>query len=287
MRDAIALAHKGWRVFPLTPGSKVPRFGMTDWEGRSSAQVSTIMNWWVDGAYNIGVPAGINGLLVLDLDVPKNLAKKDWPTIEQITQHRGIPDPGTLAQRTPSGGIHLIFQMPEGLKLGNSPGRLPEKVDVRGFGGYFVGPGSVTPRGKYEIVRQAEVLPLPEKVIELITAPSRELRPSPPPRGLLRGDLSRYAAAALGAEVRGLERVPEGMRNTMLNKSSFKIGQLVGAGILEFDDAATVLLTTGWRMGLGKAETRMTIMSGLTAGMQNPRQIHAEVAITDGAAPSL
>ncbi|MFP3992894.1 bifunctional DNA primase/polymerase, partial [Streptomyces sp. E11-3] len=58
-----------------------------------------------------------------------------------------IPD--TVVVLTPSGGRHLWLTGPPDLVIPNSASRLAPGVDIRGAGGYLVGPGSRTAHGVY------------------------------------------------------------------------------------------------------------------------------------------
>lgn len=85
-------------------------------------------------------------------------------------------------------------------------------------------------------------------------------------------DVSAYAAAALAGEVDNLSAVPIGSgRNDQLNRSAFKLGQLVAAGAL---DERTVTEQLGAADGgLDHKATRDTIASGLAAGTAHARAI--------------
>ena len=67
-----------------------------------------------------------------------------------------------------------------------------------------------------------------------------------------------------------MARAPVGERNDTLNRAAFALGRFVGAGLL---DAAVVRweLTAAARWaGLGAAEIRGTLRSGLNAGRRQP-----------------
>ncbi|MGI5516009.1 bifunctional DNA primase/polymerase [Streptomyces sp. CA-106131] len=49
------------------------------------------------------------------------------------------------AQRSParrSGGFHLYFAAPPGVRLGNTAGRLGKRIDTRAWGGHVVAPAA-------------------------------------------------------------------------------------------------------------------------------------------------
>jgi hypothetical protein len=94
---------------------------------------------------NIGIKTG-EGLAVIDVD-PRSGGALDpaWPE--------------TLTARTPSGGYHLYFGVVG--RVRNSASVLAPGVDVRGDGGYVVGPPSVTEVGEYTWEHIRPIAPAP------------------------------------------------------------------------------------------------------------------------------
>lgn len=82
-----------------------------------------------------------------------------------------------------------------------------------------------------------------------------------------------YVAAAVEAECAAVASTPPGGRNAALNAAAFNLGQLVGAGVLDAHEATGRLLDAAAACGLGEAEARGTIRSGLEAGSKQPRGI--------------
>lgn len=82
---------------------------------------------------------------------------------------------------------------------------------------------------------------------------------------------ARYAATALDREADLVAGTPEGTRNDTLNKSAFRIGQLVACGWLEESVATEALTDAGLASGLPFAESERTVISGMDAGMRAPR----------------
>ena len=109
-----------------------------------------------------------------------------------------VPDlPATAAVRTPGKGgnraVHLYYSCPEGEEVRNSVKKLPAVpgVDVRGVGGYVVGPGSIIDGREYRgepgfslsehpIARATPAL-LALCRARAATAPGDRARKSPPP----------------------------------------------------------------------------------------------------------
>jgi Virulence-associated protein E/Bifunctional DNA primase/polymerase, N-terminal len=85
-----------------------------------------------------GIQTGhFNGIFVVDLDVSKG--KNGIAALLELAAGREIPD--TLSVLTPSGGVHLYFRLPPGAYVPSCRGLVPG-VDIRGEGGFVVGPGS-------------------------------------------------------------------------------------------------------------------------------------------------
>ena len=62
--------------------------------------------------------------------------------------------PETFRTRTPSGGQHIYFRLPPGVKIANRAGEFADGVDVRNTGGFVVAEGSIRGDGKaYEQIK--------------------------------------------------------------------------------------------------------------------------------------
>ena len=135
---ALALAARGFEVFPIKAGAKFPPL-WKEWPGRSSA---TIPANWPDGA-NVGVHC--TGLIVLDVDV-KNRGYDSLLALEL----GDTPLPATLEASTPSGGRHLFYRLPDGHPgVPNRAGALGPGIDIKSTRGYVLGVGSRTAAGEY------------------------------------------------------------------------------------------------------------------------------------------
>jgi Bifunctional DNA primase/polymerase, N-terminal len=116
-------------------------------------------NEWVSlKCRNFGIRGGANDLVIIDVD-NKSGANGEPSGMENWTRLLGelaaaghvVPDIPTVL--TPSGGLHLYLRQPsDGTRIGCSTGSLPRGIDVRGDGGQVLAPGSVTAKGKYEMV---------------------------------------------------------------------------------------------------------------------------------------
>lgn len=89
------------------------------------------------GGYGIQTGA-FNGIFVVDLD--KKPDRSGIDALLELAQGRPIPE--TTGIITPTGGVHLYFRLPPNVYVPCSRGALGPGIDVRGEGGYVVGPGS-------------------------------------------------------------------------------------------------------------------------------------------------
>ncbi len=295
---ALALAERGFAVFPLRPGTKVPAV-RGDWEGVAIADRERLLEvGWPNGG-NVGVACGPSGLFVLDLDVAKDPGvgrefggigraaddfSADEPTdgadvLRELAAGRPIPE--TFTVTTPSGGVHLYFRAPAAPRLRNTVARLGPLIDTRAAGGYVVGPGSVIRGRRYEVVTDVPIAPVPRWIVRELIAKSRAELPPMPPAPVGRADVAgarptgaaaaAYGAAALRNEVERVLGARVGTRNDTLNRAAYALGRLIGAGILDRDLAASELFHAARRVGLSARESSSTLASGLGAGIARPR----------------
>lgn len=273
--DAAAL---GWSVFPLRPGQKRPALhgvehcpalgdcagGHRKWEDRATSDPDRIRRAWDRLPFNVGIATGPSNLVVVDLDVPKGKSGSDAPggadTFKALCERAGQPIPVTLAVRTPTGGSHLYFTAPAGVRLGNTTGLLGRLIDTRAWGGYVVAPGSVTAAGAYEVTHPVAPEPFPAWLYGLL-APRQALRTlTGRPASSKTG---RYAAAALNAETASVESAPAGERNGTLLRAARALGRFIAVGDLPRDVVEEALQWAGESAGLPSSECSSTIRSGL------------------------
>jgi len=85
------------------------------------------------------------------------------------------------------------------------------------------------------------------------------------------GDRRAYAEAALAQEVAAVQSARPGLRNSTLNRAAYSLGQLIGAGALDYERTAAQLIAAASQAGLVEAEATPTVRSGLKGGMAEPR----------------
>ncbi len=115
-------------------------------------------------------------LIGIDLDVDPAYGSDAAGALRQLALQHLFTIPPTVTVLTPSGGRHLWLTGPADTTVPNSAGRLAPGIDIRGTGGYLVGPGSVTAHGRYRLAPGTAHLtpaPAPRALLRLLTRPRR------------------------------------------------------------------------------------------------------------------
>lgn len=284
--------QRGWAIFPCRPGGKRPAFpnhdaahctgrdpwcrgGHTGWEPRATTELARIRRAWARAAYNLGIACGPSGLVVVDLDSAEHgEVEDDWrelgvhngrDALARVADWAGQSVPETFTVRTPSGGSHLYFRAPEGCTVRNSAGAIAPLVDVRGRGGYIVGPGSVIAGRAYQVIDARPLAVLPGWLCRLAA-------PGPVQAARRAATGAAGPPDALEARIRGLvAHVAAGMpgdRNGRLYWAACRAGELTAAGRVDKEIIMEQLVTAAVAAGLqgGEFEARRTAASGLRAG---------------------
>jgi hypothetical protein len=279
---ALQAAARGWFVHPLRPGAKgsalhgeraCPRTGEcadghVKWEQRATTDPDRIRAAWSTGAYNVGIAPGPSGLVVVDLDVPKDeehkgssAAPSGATSFMALCERAGQPWPTTYTVRTPSGGMHLYFTTPAGVRLHNTAGTVAPYVDTRACGGNVVAAGSTTLQGAYEVANDAPTVVLPDWLLLHLQNPrTREATPAPL---LIPGQATRRATVALERETAAVCGASEGGRNNRLLAGARALGRFVAWGEITRDAVEEAFQAAGEAAGLSPGECRTTIRSAL------------------------
>ena len=279
---AITLASMGLHVFPCNP-DKTPM--VTAWEQAATCSPFAISAKWGSAPEALpAIPVGAHGLVVIDCD-RKPSAPDGVEAFRALCAAHSIDLSGAFQVDTPSGGQHWYFRTET--PYGNSRGSLPEGIDVRGVGGYVIGPGATLP--DLRVYRHThgtwDAIPaLPDALAALLH--EKRLTGSPQATGepvaVTVTDRERaFARAALTDEATTLSGMREGSgRNAALNTAAHSLGTLVGNGSIEADAVGNALFEAATKnshvLKHGERQTRATIESGLNAGMNKPRSLLSE-----------
>jgi hypothetical protein len=291
---AIAAALRGWPVFPLSAHSKIP--AIKQWETDATTDRAQLEEWWsFDPDRNIGIACGPAGLVVIDLDTVRGPLPDAWSelgvrhgreVLTLLAQWAGEADPAdTYTVLTPT-GEHRYFLAPTDRRLRNTIGELGHglgpAVDVRAWGGAVAAAGSVRfMAGAPQLYRPHpqrpyEPVPLPRWLVSRLTVPP------PAPRTPVRlvfggGRLDAYVAAAVNGETANVTNAQPGVRAITVFKAAAALGELVGAGVLDEQDAINTLLDAAsvhdgvddWT----QREARGHVRNGIARGRDNPRRL--------------
>lgn len=257
-RAACRLVDRDKPIFPCRPNGKEPLTsnGFKD----ASVDRAIVLHWW--GRWpdaNIAMPTGhASGFLVLDLDGPEGM-----DTFARIDAHG--PGLNTLEVATGT-GVHLYFRMPDpdiGTSNAAIKARFGPSVDVRGNGGYVIVPPSRHPNGTRYQWGAGQVLPTPDWLVEILTAPA----PTPTVGAYRPASVVPISGDRLLARFNAhLERVanePEGSRNRnkLLHWAACRLRELQEEGAPE--GWTELLVQAGVAAGLEEASVRRSVQSGL------------------------
>ncbi|MFG3333834.1 bifunctional DNA primase/polymerase [Streptomyces tendae] len=208
---------------------------------------------WATG-YGIACGLPPHHLIGIDLDTKPETDSST--ALRELALRHLFTIPPTVVVLTPSGGRHLWLTGPPDHVVPNSAGRLAPGIDVRGAGGYLVGPGSRTRHGAYT------------------TAPgTAHLAPAPCPPALLRlllpPTVRRAGNGTTGGDGRGLVQfvlaAHRGQRNTRLFWAACRAYENgIGAALL------APLLDAARATGLTEREARATITSAARMTARRP-----------------
>lgn len=266
---------------PLRPGTKRPALhgeatcpragacvnGHRKWEQRATTDPDRIRAAWSRAPFNVGIATGPSGLLVVDLDMPKEQNVKgssDAPCgaaiFAALCERAGHAVPDTYRTRTASGGQHLHFTAQDGVRLSNTAGTIGELVDTRAWGGYVVAAGSITPAGHYKALSAPVTAPVPAWLLSILQPAPRAVQA---PSGPVTTQSSSYADIALENETRNVASAQQGGREASLFRAARALGRLIAWGDLPRHVVEQALQEAGESTGLTAAECRSTLRSAL------------------------
>ncbi len=204
---------------------------------------------WATG-YGIACGLPPHHLIGIDLDTKSGTKSgtNSSAALRELALRHLFTIPDTVVVLTPSGGRHLWLSGPPDVVVPNSAGRLAPGIDIRGAGGYLVGPGSRTEHGEYVTAPgTAHLAPAacPPALLRILLPPPRTHHPTPPSTGDHGQGLVQFVLAA-----------HEGQRNTRLFWAACRAYE-DGIGPALVDPLVDAALNTG----LSEREARATIAS--------------------------
>lgn len=242
---------------------------------------------------NLGIATEPSGLIVVDCDTAAHgpITDEAWmlegindglDVLAVIAEHSGQPWPDdTLQVATPRGGIHIYWTRPAGVTVRSIGGKFGPLIDVKGSSAFIVAPTSSKPEGQYQRIGDVtDPAPAPKWVMDRLATTGHiptpvERRPTPRwTRTRAADSTQHYVDSAVRSEL-DIVKACRGGRNEQLSRSSFAIGQFVGAGLIDQHEAHEAITQAAEHAGISPNERKAqdTIRRGLAAGTHQPRTI--------------
>lgn len=203
-----------------------------------------------------------SGVVAVDVDIPDGL-----PTMAELIADGLLPR--TVAERTHSGGWHLLYAHPGEFKVSSGAGKVGKGIDAKADGAYIVTAPSVHPRSgrpyRWVTPYDAPLTPLHPELAERLRADREPVRVVSPAVRVRAGNGTYGRLRGLVALV--LDAKPRD-RNGPLFWAACRAAELVADGQVERTTAEDLLVDAALRAGLrgGEAEARRTVASGLRSG---------------------
>lgn len=106
-KPALALADHGFKVFPLSPNSKVPLKGTHGYQSASS-DLETVFNWIVaEPRMNLGLC--LDSMLVVDVDMHDSEHNGRESLLKLAKKGYQLPT-NTYIEQTPNNGLHYFYK---------------------------------------------------------------------------------------------------------------------------------------------------------------------------------
>lgn len=145
LEHALSCAKRGWKVFPLSPETKIPFKESHGFKDATNKPEEIKKIWTKQPDANIGIATGhASGIFVLDVDDKKSPSGKisEGSRSLKILEDLHGDLPSTIQLLTPSKSKQLWFQMPKDEHISISAEKLGNGLDIRANGGYTLAPPS-------------------------------------------------------------------------------------------------------------------------------------------------
>lgn len=268
----LALARYGWSVIPLHARGKKAHVPWKEYQAHR-ADEKTIKDWlavWPEA--NPGVVTGqVSGIFVLDID--------------GVTGQRSLLEMGTIPM-TPyvitAHGQHYYFAYPPlkpGERIITKAGIAPG-MDVRGDGGYVVGPGAIHESGheyRWELPPDdVPPAPAPDWLLDIVVTSEPDPLESTvplyvPTEASTNGKARAYALGALKGEAAKVANAADGYKHDRLLRSACAVAGFI-PHISESEIEQALYEAIAGRAA-DKRAARITIRDGIDYGARRPREI--------------
>ncbi|MFJ9588905.1 bifunctional DNA primase/polymerase [Streptomyces acidicola] len=254
---ALRSPHREDPAPPLCRG-ECGRFGHGVYDASTDAHRIRDLFAAAPWATGYGIACGLHPHHLIGVDLDTKSGTDSSAALRELALRHLFTIPETVVVLTPSGGRHLWLTGPPDVVVPNSASRLAPGIDIRGAGGYLVGPGSRTDHGVYGTAPGTAHLapaPCPPPLLRLLLPPPRTHHPTAPASTTRHGQgLVQFVLAA-----------HEGQRNTRLFWAACRAYEN-GIG----PDLSDALIDAAVSTGLTAREARSTIASAARMTRQRP-----------------
>lgn len=135
--------NSGYKIFPIKHNAKEPL--IEKWQLNASCDKEQVMYWLEKGdSPNFALPAVVNHLFVIDIDMHGDV--DGLSSFKKLLENIGLERIDTLKQKTPSGGLHLIFKSDDELDCVSNASNVFEEypgIDIRTKGYILIQPSEI------------------------------------------------------------------------------------------------------------------------------------------------
>ena len=288
----LRLAEEGFYTTLLTfsPLPENKPQPLMKWGSKATLDLNKIKKWRFKEAQGIAIITDLSCVAVLDIDT-HTVERNGLESLKQFEVEHG-PLPETYTEESSGGGLHYIFQLPEGVELNFAKEILPG-IEVKSGRCLATIAPSVRNGKQYkatEPLSRANLAKLPASIVEAVNkvkeaegaakkakaqAARKQTRKSGKKPRRAGGmdpkakDLA-WARAALEGVCTDVLEVGEGGRNTTLNNAALRMFRIVNGGAIPEEEVFEGLRDTGLAAGLQESEILQTIESAKKAAQALP-----------------
>lgn len=228
---ALILAACGFKVYPLTAGSKIPVQG-SHGEHDATDDLDTIKKWFdYNPNFNLAINLQASGLAVIDLDKHNNTTDGVQNYSKYLLNHGNnyMDSLKTYTELTPRGGIHIFYNLNH--DLGNKDIQLMPGVELL-TGKVVIAPSYISEINKwympqyqgYPTLNNDNVQSLPEWIVDLVKdAKQRTTNPTTVYENYQPGQ-KRWTGRLLDELVHGTGKGERNNYLTQLTGKMFRVG---------------------------------------------------------------
>lgn len=221
-----------------------------------------------------------SGIFVMEFD-PKSGGTESY---EKLVEKHGEIE--TETNRSPSGGLHFVFRMPN-FDFGAIIGKLWPGIDIKGKDGYHLVPPSRTDKGEYTVVREMDPQPAPDWLLDAIKDYLTKNKWNTEARQLKIEEQRQYDSDSLSESEREhvgktvkywcnrISGAPDGTQNVLIYTGARVLFSLAFAGMLDEEEAQLVLEEACDNGGHPRGRALTAIDSGKRAAFADPDPIEA------------